>query len=401
MHPADVSERAAGAGFRPLADSSGFFDWASTSPLARSAVQAMASFRASAADQPCPPEWQRTATAEVTAAVRAEVLRCFSGAAGGDVVLVRSVAEAASLLAAGLSPPAGAELAAGAADHPAAVLPWARLSQERRDLCLRTLPCDPGGVLDLDAAASVIGPRTAVVAVGLMTHLDGVVQPIGELARLVRERSRALLVVDAAQALGRIPVDAAGLGADVLLGTGRKALLGPLGAGFMLLRPGLADRLRPAVLSTRNAVAEPGADGTWPAVVALRGGPVRLEGNLPDLAALRGLQAALCAYSAVGAEAIAAHCRELHGQLADLLPGSGVRLFRAGARSTAGIVRLRIPAAADHRSLAARLRRGGLGVAACRDWVRVSLHLFNSAADVRRLVGALGTAARPARRSDG
>ena len=128
------------------------------------------------------------------------------------------------------------------------MLPWARLSQERRDLCLRTLPCDPGGVLDLDAAASVIGPRTAVVAVGLMTHLDGVVQPIGELARLVRERSRALLVVDAAQALGRIPVDAAGLGADVLLGTGRKALLGPLGAGFMLLRPGLADRLRPADL---------------------------------------------------------------------------------------------------------------------------------------------------------
>jgi len=99
-------------------------------------------------------------------------------------------------------------------------------------------PVKRNGAIDLDALAELLAaaPRPALVAVMFANNETGVIQPIAEVARLVREAG-ALLLVDAAQAIGRIPVNIATLDATYLVLSSHKAG-GPQGAGALILAAG-------------------------------------------------------------------------------------------------------------------------------------------------------------------
>jgi cysteine desulfurase len=99
-------------------------------------------------------------------------------------------------------------------------------------------PVGGDGLIDLDALAALIAaaPKPALVAVQLANNETGVIQPIAHVAALCREHG-ALLVVDAAQAFGRIPVSIADLDASYLVVSSHK-LGGPPGAGALVLAPG-------------------------------------------------------------------------------------------------------------------------------------------------------------------
>jgi cysteine desulfurase len=102
----------------------------------------------------------------------------------------------------------------------------------------RIAPVNTHGVIDLDALAALLAdaPRPALVAVQLANNETGVIQPIGRVAALCREYG-ALLLVDAAQAFGRIPVSIVDLDASYLVVSSHK-LGGPPGGGALVLAPG-------------------------------------------------------------------------------------------------------------------------------------------------------------------
>jgi len=94
------------------------------------------------------------------------------------------------------------------------------------------------GLIDVTALATLLesAPKPAMVAVQLANNETGVIQPIAKIAALCREHG-ALLLVDAAQAFGRIPVSIADLDAAYLVVSSHK-LGGPPGAGALVLAPG-------------------------------------------------------------------------------------------------------------------------------------------------------------------
>lgn len=102
----------------------------------------------------------------------------------------------------------------------------------------RKAPVDANGVIDLDALAALLttAPKPVLVAVQLANNETGVIQPITKVAALCREHG-ALLLVDAAQAFGRIPVSIADLDATYLVVSSHK-LGGPPGVGALVLAPG-------------------------------------------------------------------------------------------------------------------------------------------------------------------
>ncbi|MDX2274940.1 MAG: cysteine desulfurase family protein [Hyphomonadaceae bacterium] len=99
-------------------------------------------------------------------------------------------------------------------------------------------PVDEDGVLDLSSLAALLekAPKPALVAVQLANNETGVIQPVTHIAALAREHG-ALLLVDAAQALGRLPVSIADLDATYLVLSSHK-IGGPAGAGALALAPG-------------------------------------------------------------------------------------------------------------------------------------------------------------------
>jgi cysteine desulfurase len=102
----------------------------------------------------------------------------------------------------------------------------------------RFIPVDAEGVVNFRALTAFLqdGPKNALVVVQLANNETGVIQPINKIAALCREH-RAMLLVDAAQAFGRIPVSIADLDATYLVVSSHK-LGGPPGVGALVLAPG-------------------------------------------------------------------------------------------------------------------------------------------------------------------
>jgi cysteine desulfurase len=101
------------------------------------------------------------------------------------------------------------------------------------------IPVDRDGIVELDVLDRLLAadPRPALVSVMLANNETGVIQPVTEIARIAREHG-ALFHCDGAQAAGRIVLDAAAIGADLVTLSAHK-LGGPPGIGALVVTGGL------------------------------------------------------------------------------------------------------------------------------------------------------------------
>lgn len=125
------------------------------------------------------------------------------------------------------------------------------------------VPVDGTGRVDPDAVLAAIEPDTALVHVQWGNHEVGTVQPVAEIVAGCRERG-VLVHVDAAQAVGHVPVSFAETGADLMSVSAHK-FGGPLGMGALLIRRGL--RLRPLLLGSDQERARRAGLENVPAIV--------------------------------------------------------------------------------------------------------------------------------------
>jgi cysteine desulfurase family protein len=99
------------------------------------------------------------------------------------------------------------------------------------------------GLVDPNEIRKAIRPNTKLIAITHVSNVTGTVQPIREIGRIAREHG-VPFVVDAAQSAGHVPIDLQADFIDLLAAPGHKALLGPLGTGFLYLRPGMEKIVR-------------------------------------------------------------------------------------------------------------------------------------------------------------
>jgi cysteine desulfurase len=106
---------------------------------------------------------------------------------------------------------------------------------ERQGFRVTFLPVDQQGLADLSALEAALSKETILVSVMLANNEVGVIQPVREIVRIVRERSRALVHTDAVQGLGKIPMNLEDLGADLASFSAHK-VGGPKGVGALFVR---------------------------------------------------------------------------------------------------------------------------------------------------------------------
>ena len=130
------------------------------------------------------------------------------------------------------------------ADHNSILRPVHAMA-EQVGLEFTSVAIDPQTTkVDPDDVRKAIRRDTRFVAMTHASNVSGVVQPIAEIGRICREMA-VPFIVDAAQSVGHVPLDVQADAIDLLAAPGHKALMGPLGTGFLYLRPGLEKLVRP------------------------------------------------------------------------------------------------------------------------------------------------------------
>lgn len=131
-------------------------------------------------------------------------------------------------------------------EHNAVLRPLDRLASGAGPIRIEVtyVECDAEGAVRAEAIDAAIRGTTRLVAVTHASNVTGAVQPTEAITAAARERGVRVLV-DAAQTLGRWPLDVKRLGADLLAAPGHKGLLGPLGTGVLWVREGLEKDLQP------------------------------------------------------------------------------------------------------------------------------------------------------------
>lgn len=167
-------------------------------------------------------------------------------------------------------------LLTSAIEHPAVLNACAQLEREGVDVTY--LPPSPEGLIDPRQVARALRPETVLVSVMHANNETGVVQPLEDIGRVVREAG-ALMHSDGVQAAGRIPVDLASLPVDLYTISAHK-FYAPKGAGALFVRQGVT--LSPLQFGGRHERSRRAGTENVPGIVAM-GAAARLAAQ--DLAA--------------------------------------------------------------------------------------------------------------------
>jgi cysteine desulfurase/selenocysteine lyase len=277
---------------------------------------------------------------------------------------------------------------------------------ERGVVKMVSVPPDADGFVSPEAVRVSCDARTALVVISHVSNVLGTIQPITEIAAAARRAAPEVLVlVDACQSMGLLPIDVEGDGIDLTAFSGHKALLGPSGVGGLYVGPR-------AFPGEGGRVLEPtrfggtGTDSTSADMPADL--PARFEPGTPNTVGQIGLLAAIEDPTRLLPDAALAHERMLVDHLVSRTVGMPrVRVVGPRDRSRCvGILSLVVEghpptdvAAVLDASFGIAVRAGlqcapgahrAMGTFEGGGTVRVSPGPYSTLADIEALADALG-----------
>ncbi len=196
----------------------------------------------------------------------------------------------------------GDRVVATSMEHNAVIRPLSAL--ENRGVIVSRVRADNTGLVSVDAIREACADAPRMVVMTHCSNVTGTVQPVADVAAFCREKG-ILLLVDAAQSAGLLPISVGDTGIDLLAVAGHKGLYGPPGTGLLCVGPGV--ELQPLVYGGTGSQSHLDAQP-----VDL---PERFESGTLNTPGIAGLLAGIRFIDETGLDAIRSREQELVAEL--------------------------------------------------------------------------------------
>lgn len=329
------------------------------------------------------------AAARVVFACRNELAELLNVSNPGQIAFMPNATAAINAALFGLLRP-GDHCVTSALEHNAVARTLAEL--ESRGVRVTRVKCDSAGEVRADSFAAAIDSNTRLVTVTHASNVTGYRLPVEEIGTIARAAG-SLMMLDVAQTVGAMELDAEVLRADIIAGPGHKSLLGPMGTGFLYVGEGI--HIEPWLYGGTGSHSE---DRAMPTEM-----PERLEAGTVNAPGLAGLLAALRWLKQRGVGRIETHERLLMQRLRQGLGSiSGVKVY--GSHEGSPVLSFNVGDVASTEVAAILDASFGIAVRSglhCAPWaheslgtmvqgtVRVSPGPFNTEGDIEALLTAV------------
>jgi selenocysteine lyase/cysteine desulfurase len=314
-------------------------------------------------------------------AVRASIARLVN-ADEDEIAVTTSVSAGVSALASGLRFDEGRDkVVVSDFEFPTIGQIWH--AQEKRGVRVEHVPAEADGTIPIERFEAAIDEQTALVAVTNVCFRNGSRLDVEAVTRLAHERG-ALVLVDAYQAVGSLPIDVRTIGCDFLAAGVLKYLLGSAGLGFLFCRRELVQGIEPSATGwfADRDIFEMDIHDYSPASTARR-----FEAGTPPIPPIYAGIAGIELMQEIGIAETETHVRQLNSILHDGLEELGARVVTPRAPEQSGA--LVCVASSDVNALVAALAAEGIVTSSRDDNLRISAHCYNTAEDVRTVLDVL------------
>ena len=317
-----------------------------------------------------------------------------------EIVFVRGTTEAVNLVAqtwGRANVRAGDEILITALEHHSNIVPWQMLCEEK-GARLAVAPILDSGEVDIEALARLLTPRTRMVSIAHLSNALGTVLPVARIVELAHAAG-ALVFVDGAQAVPRMPVDVRALGVDFYAFSSHK-IYGPTGVGVLYGRAEILDAMPPYQGGGDMIRSVSFEKTTYNSL------PYKFEAGTPNIAGGIAFGAALDYVTRVGLSRIEAHEHDLLAYATESLSAIPELRIVGTAREKAGVLSFVLDGVHPH-DIGTVLDREGIAVRTghhCAQPVmdrfglpataRASFGLYNTREEVDALAGGIRTVLR-------
>jgi cysteine desulfurase/selenocysteine lyase len=313
----------------------------------------------------------------------------FVHASPEEIIFVKNTTEALNCVALGLQLQRGEKVVTTALEHHSNFLPFVQL--KKKGITCEVIEATHEGLCE-EQFTKIEG--AALVTCSYVSNALGTILPVEEIGDRAHETG-ALFCVDAAQAVGHMPVDVRQVSCDFLAFSGHKGCMGPTGVGVLYIKKEVADIVDPLflgggmikdVVPTGYTVADP---------------PEKYEAGTPNIGGVIGLGAALDYVTAIGVDCIHQYEAALTEYTLDALsardtitwygpptPRSGVISFNVTGLHCHDVASILdshdIMVRSGHHCALPIMKKLGI-----EGTVRASYHCYNTEEEVDRMISVL------------
>lgn len=288
----------------------------------------------------------------------------------------------------------GDEIVVTALEHHANFVPWQQLATENHAK-LRICELTGDGRLDLDCMRGLLSSRTRIVAINHVSNALGTINPVAEIAAMVRELTPAIVVCDGAQGVPHLRVAFDQSGADFYAFSGHK-MCGPMGIGGLMARRELLEKMPPYQMGGDMIEFVYDDRTTWNVL------PHKFEAGTPNAAGAVGLAAAADYLDRIGMDEVLSHEQSLVAEASERLSQiEGVFIYGPAPTLRSGVVSFTVDDVHPH-DLATILDGDGICIRAghhCAQplmrrlgvpaTARASFYVYNDRSDIDALVNGV------------